>query len=118
MTDPQMIRLRDTRSLPFFWISRTLLKTYGLSWRGILAYTALAYFVRADSSKCENVGIKIMAETVGVSEDTMKRGLAELAKKKVIAIKARVSKRKNGKPIKLPNEYTLLDLKDEIEIPL
>lgn len=107
-----VIRLRDTRSLPFFWISKTLLKTYKLSWRGILAYTAVAYYVKTDSSKCENVGIKVLAETVGVSEDTMKRGLAELGKKKVVHIKPQARK-KNGKLIQLPNEYILLDLKDD-----
>lgn len=115
MTD-QNFRLRDSRSLPFFWIQKTLIANYQLTWRAIITYNSLAYFSDNSTGKLAHVGLKRMAAAVGVSEDTISRGLAELEKKKVIRVKTRYSKRKNGKPIKLPNEYTMLELKDEIPI--
>lgn len=115
MTD-QTLRLRDSRSLPIFWIHKALIRTYQLSWKAIITYTALAYFADSSTGTLKHVGLKQLAAVVGVSDDTISRGLAELESKKVIRVRARYSKKKNGKPIKLPNEYTMLDLKDEIPI--
>lgn len=116
MTTQSSIRIRDIRTLPFFWIQRTLLdvvKPHG--WRAILAYNALAYYAAGESSACKDVGIKTLATRVCVSEDTMKRGLAELAKIKAIRIKPRFHT-KNGKRVQLPNEYVLIDLQSPAPI--
>lgn len=106
----QNIRIRDIRTLPFFWIQRALLDVVKPNgWRAILAYNALAYYAAGESSACKDVGIRTLAKRVCVSEDTMKRGLAELAKVKAIRIKPRYQL-KNGKRVQLPNDYVLIDL--------
>lgn len=107
------LRVRDARSLPFFWISRTLLSKYKLSWRAILAYTAVAYFAHSETASCRNIGLKRLAQVVGVSQDTMRRGLAEAVEKKAMRSKQRFSKIKNGKRLQLPTEYILVNLRDD-----
>lgn len=103
------IRIRDIRTLPFFWIQRALLEVPRLSWKAILAYNALAYYAVGERSSCRDVGIKVLAVRVGVSEQSMRRGLAELTKIKAIRIKPRFTS-KGGKRQQLSNEYILVDL--------
>lgn len=103
------LRARSLRTLPFFWIHRALLTDKKPSWRAILAYNALAFSISGDGSTCRDVGIKQLAASVGVSEDTMKRGLDELGKCGAVLVKPR-SRIKNGKRQALPNEYVLIDL--------
>lgn len=103
------LRVRDIRTLPFFWIQRALLDNIRPNWKGLVAYNALAYYSAGDSGACRDIGIRKLAEKVGVSEDTMKRGLEELENKKAIEIRPRF-KTKNGKRQQLPNEYLLIDL--------
>lgn len=99
-------RVRNIRTLPFCWIHRALFDL-GLSWKAIITYTALAYEFASESAR--EVPIKKLAETVNVSEDTIKRGLKELEEKNAIAVKRRY-KNKNGKRQQLSNEYILTDL--------
>jgi hypothetical protein len=106
----QKLRVRDARTLPFIWISRVLLERYALSWKGILAYTAVAYHSHSATGSCRNVGIRQLAKLVGVSETTMKEGLSEVEEKKAIKVKAYFTKLKNGKRLRHPNEYVLVDL--------
>lgn len=103
------LRVRDIRTLPFFWIQRALLETVRPSWKGLIAYNALAYFAAGNTSKCKDVSIQKLADRVGVSEDTMRRGLEELIDKKAIKMRQRYLA-KNGKRQQLPNEYTLIDI--------
>lgn len=103
------LRVRDIRTLPFLWIQRALLDVIKPSWKGLVTYTALAYYANSEAGTCRDVGIKALADRVNVSEDTIKRGLAELENKKAIQIKPRF-KIKNGKRFQLPNEYALIDL--------
>jgi hypothetical protein len=81
-----------------------------------MAYTALAYFADGRTASC-SVRIKVLADTVGISEDTMKRGLAELAKKKAVRVTARKSKKSKGTSgagiVQLPNQYTLVQLTED-----
>jgi hypothetical protein len=112
------LRVRDIRTLPFLWIQRALLEITRPSWRGLVAYNALAYYAAGEAARCRDIGIKKLADRVGVSEDTMKRGLDELEKKKAIRIKPRFTKAKNGKHQKLPNEYILIDLETPKHIPI
>ena len=111
MSDERLVA-RDTRTLPFLWISRALIDTTlakmprNRRQRALRSYTALACFTR--ESRCE-IEIRKLADLVGDSTDTMKRGLADLVKVKAIRVKARFS-RKGGKRVCLPNEYTLIDL--------
>ena len=97
----EAVSVRDRRTEPFYKIERALLEAMRPSWKGLVAYNALAYY--AINWKCLKVGIRQMALRVGVSENTMKRGLAELLAKKAIQVKTRV-KIKAGKRMALPNE--------------
>lgn len=108
-TSDNNLRVRDIRTLPFFWIHRALLETIRPSWKGLVTYNALAYYASGSSSRCQDVGIKKIADRVLVSEDTIKRGLEELEKKKAIQVVPRF-RTKNGKRYQLPNEYILIDL--------
>ena len=106
----EAVSVRDRRTEPFYKIERALLEVIRPSWKGLVAYNALAYY--AINWKIIKVGIRQMAARVGVSEDTMKRGLAELLAKKAIQVRTRV-KIKAGKRMALPNEYILIDLRPE-----
>ena len=99
------IRIRDTRTLPFFWISKALIDVVQPTWRALIAYNALAYFSVSDA--CKDVSIPRMAKRFGISRDSMKRGLQELAEKNAIVVKSRYKK---GRREQLPNEYILIDL--------
>jgi len=113
----ESVKVRDIRTLPFFWIQRALLDTIKPSWRALLAYNALAYFAAGDTAVCKDVGIRKLAEKVSVSEDTIKRGLDELKQKRAVKVRERF-KNKNGKRHQLPNEYILIDLATERAIPI
>ena len=98
--------VRSIRSMPFCWIHKALFDL-GLSWKGIITYTALAY--EFSSEQAREVPLKRLATIVSVSEDTIRRGLKELVENKAIIVKVKYIK-KNGKRQQLPNEYTLIDL--------
>lgn len=116
MSEPQTL-VRDFRSLPFFWISHSVLKKHNVKGRAYMAYSALAYISKGRTHI--SAPIHVLAEIVGVSEDTMRRGLAECEKRKVIQIKKRF-KKTSGKATRqqLSHEYILLDLKDDGDDPL
>lgn len=117
MSNQNPLSVRDIRTLPFFWISHVLVTKYNIKGRAYMAYSTLAYLSRGRESI--SAPIKVMADIFGMSEDTLKRGLAECEKKKVIRIKKRF-KKVSGKltRVQLPNEYILLDLKDDSDKPL
>jgi len=132
------LQIRDIRTLPFFWIQRALFDTIHPSWRGLVAYNALSYYAARDAATCRNIGIKQLAELVSVSEDTMKRGLDELQKKKAVKVVAKfrtlpksrqtatespaasgsTAKHKHRRRQQLPNEYILIDLGTPKEQPI
>ena len=103
----QRLKVRDMRTMPFFWIQRALLDEIKPSYQGLIAYNALAYY--SAESKCRSIGIKQLAAKVGVSESTMKRGLENLEKKKAIRVKI-CHRTRGGSRLQLPNEYILFDL--------
>ena len=105
MADEQ-IALRKINA-PFYWIPKPLLDSIHPTWQGLLAYNALMYY--AVDGRSRNIGIRKLAEKVGASQDTIRRGIKDLAAKNALQMRERV-KVKNGKRIRLPNEYTLTDL--------
>ena len=108
------IRVRDIRTLPFYWIHRALIERIKPSIRGLVAYNALAYFASAmGAGVCKEISIPRMAAKFSVSEDTIKRGLRELVEKKAIISKERYKAKLKGKREQLPNEYILIDLGEQ-----
>jgi hypothetical protein len=105
----QILRVRDIRTLPFFWVQRALLDVIRPSWRGLVAYNSLAYHA---TDSAVQISLRQLAQRVSVSEDTMRRGLAELVKKKAIQCRERYKgpKKASGQREQLPNEYILIDL--------
>ena len=105
------IRIRDLRAFPACWIPYELFEL-GCSWRAIATYTGLAYYASGATS-CD-VSIKRIAASVGVSEDTVKRGLKELKEKQAILVQENfrpaTTHRPQGSREQLPNEYFLLEL--------
>lgn len=93
------------RNLPIL-LQREFL-TLQPSWKAILVYTALVFWVGDVSLR--SLGVSKLSELVNVSEDTFRAGLLELQKKKIVRIK-RTKSKKNGKLHQLPNVYVLLDL--------
>jgi hypothetical protein len=107
MQNSENLRVRDIRTLPFLWIHRALIDVIRPSWKALVAYNALAYHAsKTNSGTCKDISIPALGALVSVSEDTMKRGLAELAAKGAIRIKPRHKRDGN----KLPNDYILIDL--------
>jgi hypothetical protein len=104
-----LTRVSDRRSLPVFWIQRQLLEVIHPTVNGVLAYTALAYWASGDQASC-HVSLKMLADIVSTSEQTMRRGLAELVKLGVVRTKKRHQKTKKGKLQQLPHKYILIDL--------
>jgi len=115
----QNVDFRDIRVMPFYWVHRALISVVKPTWRGLAAYHALAYFVVTERGVC-SVSLKDLCDAAGgVSQDTMRRGLAELVKLKVLAIKPRWKTRntKTGAGRQqLANEYLLLDLSKPLPI--
>lgn len=105
---------RIIRALPFLWMHRALLDVVKPSWRGILAYTALAYYADGEHAGA-SVAIKDLAAIVNVSENTIKRGLAELAKLNAIQIQPRWKPTKKKRQ-QIPNDYLLVDLTTPVPI--
>jgi hypothetical protein len=114
----EIVNVRDIRRLPFFWIERALLDSIRPSWKALATYNALAYFAAGDAATCRDIGIRKLAEKVSVSEDTIKRGLAELQEKGAIKIKERYKNSANGRRQQLPNEYILIDLGPKRKQPI
>lgn len=102
------LRVRNIRTMPFCWIHRALFDL-GLSWKAIIAYTALVYEFTGD--RAQEISIRRLATTVNVSKDTIMRGIKELEEKKAIDVK-KSFKKVNGKRQQLPNVYILTDLQD------
>jgi len=92
---------------PFYWIPKPLLDFVRPTWQGLLAYNALMYY--AVDGRSRNIGIRQLAQKVGASQDTIRRGIKDLVAKGAIQMRERV-KMKNGKRTTLPNEYTLMNL--------
>jgi len=99
------IRIRDTRTLPFFWVPKIFIDAVRPSWRALIAYNALAYFSVSD--RCNGVSISRMAKRFRISQDSMKRGLQELVAAKAVVLKNHHDRKKHQQ---LPNEYILVEL--------
>lgn len=104
------IQLRDRQNYPFLMIPKLFFTRFNPTWKATLTFAALKYYASADSGACQNISIKTLARVVNVSEDTIKRGLAELAKKGVVKIRKRSRKSATGERVPLPNLYELLNL--------
>lgn len=104
------MKIRDRQTLPFLMIPREFFRRFEPSWRASLTYTALKYYASVDAGTCENISIRLMAKTVNISEDTMKRGLAELVKKGAVKVYRRSKKTAKGQRVPLPNLYELISL--------
>ena len=94
-------------SAPFYWIPRPLLDSIHPTPQGLLAYNALMYY--AVDGRSRNIGIRQLANKVGSSQDTIRRGLKDLVAKEAIRVRER-TKMTKGKRMTLPNEYTLIEL--------
>lgn len=108
------LTVRDIRTLPFLYVHRALLamlhsqpRAKGIITNALLAYVALAFY--AQESKCRQISIPELAEQVGVSQDTMRRGLKTLVEMNAIRVVKR-EKMKSGKRWMLANDYILIDL--------
>lgn len=109
------LTVRDIRTLPFLYVHRALLAilhSQGLPKASIghalLAYVALAFY--ANESKCQKIGIRELAEQVGVSQDTMRRGLATLVEVNAVRVIPREKIKSGGKRWTMPNDYILTNL--------
>lgn len=108
---------RVIRSLPFLWMHMALFDVVKPSYKGILAYTALAYYAHGDRGGTgTTVALKDLAKIVNVSEDTIRRGLAELVKLQAIQIRPRWKELKGKKRQQIPNDYVLVDLTAPVPI--
>ena len=94
--------IKDKRTIPFLMVHRTALEM-GLSWKAILAYTAILYHASFKNRSCSVFRITL-AEVVGVSESTIYEGCRELEKRGIL----KVIRRSKGKK-QLPSVYELLD---------
>ena len=112
----EKIRVADRRTLPFYVIPKSLLKIHKPSYRAILAYNALAYYSHGEQVR--DVPVKQLGEIVGVSEDTVKRGLRELEKIKAVAVRIKFSRARGGNRMALPNEYVLVDVPEQTNVPI
>jgi hypothetical protein len=107
-----------TRTTPFYWISKAILRKHRPSWRALLAYNALAYYAEGSTGSCEHFSLKTLASLVGISKDTLLRGLDELEKKGLIVRHRRSKQTTKGRPgsggkggsrMPLPTLYELTD---------
>ena len=104
------LQVRDRQNNPFLMIPKLFFSRFNPSWKATVTFAALKYYASVDSGACQNISIKTLARMVKVSEDTIKRGLAELGKKGVVRIRKRSRKSAQGERIPLPNLYELLSL--------
>lgn len=115
----EVMQIRDLRIFPACWLPFEVFDL-GLSWRAILVYSALAYYISGGTS-CRP-RLRILADLVGVSVDTARRGLKELEGQKAIRIerhfKEATMHREKGKREQLPNEYSLLALGKKRNLPI
>ena len=95
---------------PFLMTPKLFFTRFNPTWKATLAYMALEYYASLNSQDCENVSIKTLARIMNVSEDTIKRGLAELEKKGVVKIYKRSRKSPQGGRIPLPSLYEIQNL--------
>jgi hypothetical protein len=91
---------------PFVLVPKSFLREFKPSWRAIVAYVGLVYYTNNKTRACERIPIRTIAEIASVSEDTIKRGIAELVKKGVIKVRHRSRKGPNGR-IPMPNLYEI-----------
>jgi hypothetical protein len=106
------VRIRDIRTLPFYLIQYALIDTIRPSVKALVAYNALCYFAAARASTCA-VSLPRMAERFLTSEDSLRRGIAELVEKGAVQKREKFKpngRRRGGKREQLPNEYVLIDL--------
>lgn len=104
------LQIRDRQVLPFLMIQKLFFTRFNPTWKATITYTALRYYSSSESAACQNISIKTLARIVNVSEDTIKRGLAELEKKGAVRIRKRSRKSAQGERIPLPNLYELMNL--------
>lgn len=107
--------VRDVRTLPFLYVHRALLAILhsqelpkGVISNALLAYVALAFY--ANESKCQHIAMRELAEQVGVSQDTMRRGLKTLVDLKAVRVVPREKVKTGGKRWTMPNDYILTNL--------
>ena len=103
-------QVQDRQAWPFLLIPKPFLLRYRPSWRATLAYTALRYYASNDSNACERISIRTMAQIVNVSEDTMKRGLKELEKKRLVKRVGRSKRSAKGERVPMPNLYVIQNI--------
>ncbi len=110
MMSDRKIRSKDRQIYPFLMIPKVFFTRFNPTWKATQAYVALKYYASLNSQDCENISIKTLARIVNVSEDTIKRGLAELEKKGVVKIYKRSRKSPQGGRIPLPSLYEIQNL--------
>jgi hypothetical protein len=106
-------QVQDRQRWPFLMIPKAFLRRFKPSLRATGAYVALRYYARNDKGTCEGMSNRTLAELMNVSEDTIKRGLAELCAKKAVRKVKRSSRSTEGNRIPLPNLYVLLHIEDD-----
>jgi hypothetical protein len=109
----QNVKVKDRQTFPFLMIPKVFFTRYNPSFRAILAYTALRYYASNEAGACEGISIKTLAGRAATSDDTFKRGLAELVKKGIVKSVKRSRKSPAGDRIPLPNLYELADLQPD-----
>jgi hypothetical protein len=75
----------------------------------LAAYLAIKFY--ANDGKSDRMPIPKLAQIVGVSVDSFRRGVAELVKKKALKVRHRRKKTAKGTVMNLPNIYEIVDLK-------
>jgi predicted HTH transcriptional regulator len=108
--DEQKIKIRDRQTLPFLMLPKLFFTRYSPTWKATQAFVALKYYASNEAAACQNISIRTLAKIVNVSEDTIKRGLAELEKKGIVKIRKRSTRSSKGERIPLPNLYELVNL--------
>lgn len=101
---------RDRQEFPFLMIPKAFFTRFKPSWKATMAYVALKYYTHGPTKSCEHRSHKVMADTVGISEATLKRGIRELVKAGAVTMKRRSRKSPSGDRIPLPNLYEIVNL--------
>lgn len=105
-----MSKRHDSNSrqqIPFVMVPKPLLNKFHPSWRGILAYMALAYYANTKAGACEGFTAKALGEIVGISPNTFRRGVAELVDKGVVQVRSRSRKGPANGKVPMPNLYEI-----------
>lgn len=108
-TMTERIASQSKQLLPFVMLPKALFSKFKVKRQGLLAYVALAYYANNRSGACESITVQTMAEVVGVSPQTFRRGVAELEKKGIVKIRQRSRKGPVGR-VPMPNLYEIQNI--------